>query len=69
MTGQSECVRARDIARLTGVSLRTVRRWIAKGILGSGKIGGARSVAKTELERLLSPRLDLAEVGMHAEDE
>ena len=56
MTGQSEYLRARgDIARLTGVSLRTARRWIAKEILASGKVGGARLVAKSELERLLSP--------------
>jgi excisionase family DNA binding protein len=50
-----EYLRARDIARLTGVSLRTARRWIAKRILVSGKVGGARLVAKVELERLLSP--------------
>jgi predicted DNA-binding transcriptional regulator YafY len=29
MTGESEYLRARDIARLTGVSIRTARRWIA----------------------------------------
>jgi excisionase family DNA binding protein len=50
-----EYLRARDIARLTGVSLRTARRWIANQILASGKVGGARLVAKGELERLLSP--------------
>ena len=33
-------------ARLTGVSLRTARRWIAKRILVSGKLGGAQLVAK-----------------------
>ena len=57
MSGESEYLRARDIARLTGVSIRTARRWIAKRILASGKVGGARLVAKSELERLLSPRL------------
>jgi excisionase family DNA binding protein len=64
MNGESEYLRAPDIARLTGVSLRTARRWIAKGILRSGKVGGARLVAKSELERLLSPtsNLDEAEV-------
>ena len=31
------------------------RRWIAKEILASGKVGGARLVARSELERLLSP--------------
>ena len=60
MTDVPEYLRARDIARLTGVSLRTARRWIAKEILASGKVGGARLVAKSELERLLSPTPDEA---------
>jgi excisionase family DNA binding protein len=55
MTNAAEYLRARDIAQLTGVSLRTVRRWIASEILVSIKIRGARLVAKSELERLLSP--------------
>jgi excisionase family DNA binding protein len=59
MTGESEYLRARDIARLAGVSIRTARRWIAKRILASGKIGGARLVARSELERLLSPPPDV----------
>jgi excisionase family DNA binding protein len=49
MSGESEYLRARDIARLTGVSIRTARRWIAKRILASGRVGGARLVAKSEL--------------------
>jgi excisionase family DNA binding protein len=63
MTEAPDFLRARDIARLTGVSLRTARRWIAKRILASGKIGGARLVARSELERLLSPRIDLDELS------
>ena len=55
MTNAAEYLRARDIARLTGVSLRTARRWIANKILVSGKVGGARLVAKGELQRVLSP--------------
>jgi excisionase family DNA binding protein len=55
MTTAPEYLRAGDIARLTGVSLRTARRWIATGILVSAKVGGARLVAKAELARLLSP--------------
>jgi excisionase family DNA binding protein len=55
MTNAPEYLRARDIAELTGVRLRTVRRWIASKILVSEKIGGARLVAKSELERLLCP--------------
>ena len=57
MTNAQEYLRARDIVRLTGVSLRTARRWIANKILASGKVGGARLVARGELERLLSPSL------------
>jgi excisionase family DNA binding protein len=55
MTDGTEYLRAADIARLTGVSIRTARRWIAKRLLASGKVGGTRLVAKAELERLLSP--------------
>jgi hypothetical protein len=39
MTDATEYLRARDIARLTGVSIWTARRWIAKRILVSGKVG------------------------------
>ena len=55
MSGEREYLRARDIAQLTGMSLRTARRWISNGTLASAKLGGARLVAKSELERLLSP--------------
>jgi excisionase family DNA binding protein len=68
MSGESEYLRARDIARLTGVSIRTARRWIAKRILASGKVGGARLVAKSELERLLSPAPEAVE-GISDENE
>ena len=51
LEGKGEVVVARDMARLTGVSLRTVRRWIANEIVASRKLGGARLVAKSELER------------------
>ena len=37
MTTAREYLRAGDIAQLTGVSLRTARRWIAKEILASAK--------------------------------
>jgi excisionase family DNA binding protein len=69
MTDAPEYLRARDIARLTGVSIRTARRWIAKRILVSGKLGGARLVAKSELERLLSPTPDLDDEDIKGEDE
>ena len=53
MTGGAAYLRAGDIARLTGMSLRSVRRWIADEALPSIKLGGARLVQKAELERLL----------------
>lgn len=61
MTNGTEYLRAADIARLTGVSIRTARRWIAKPLLASAKVGGARLVAKSELERQLLPMPDVTE--------
>jgi excisionase family DNA binding protein len=55
MTDGAAYLRAGDIARLTGMSLRTVRRWIAENVLPSTKISGARLVPRVELERLLAP--------------
>jgi len=69
MTNGPEYLRARDIARLTGVHLRTARRWIANEILVSGKLGGARLVAKGELERLLSPSHKIDEGDTDDSDE
>jgi excisionase family DNA binding protein len=69
MTSGADYVRAADIARLTGVSIRTARRWIADQIIPSVKLGGARLVARADLERLLSPALDLVEaVGDNGSD-
>ena len=53
MTGGTEYLRAADIVRLIGMSMRTVRRWIADETLPSTKLGGARLVARADLERLL----------------
>ena len=55
MTDAPDYVRAADIARLTGMSIRTVRRWIAEETLPSRKLGGARLVPKKALERGLAP--------------
>lgn len=63
MTEGRQYLRAADISRLTGVSLRTARRWIADEILPSVKLGGARLVARADLECLLSPILNLTEGG------
>jgi len=69
MTNAQEYLRARDIVRLTGVSLRTARRWIANKTLLSGKVGGARLVAKRELERLLSVPHKVDEGGVGRAEE
>jgi len=58
MTGSAQYLRAAEIARLLSLSERTVRRWIASGELPSAKVGGARLVAKADLERTLSPASD-----------
>ena len=55
MKAQPEYLRAAEVAKLTGLNLRTVRRWIADGTLPSVKLGGARLVAKSDLLRLLKP--------------
>ena len=61
MTNSTDYLRAGDIARLTGVSIRTARRWIAKRSVASAKVGGTRLVAKSELERLLAPMPEITE--------
>ena len=55
MKDGAEYLRAGDIARVTGRCIRTVRRWIASGLLPSVKLGGSRLVATADLERLLHP--------------
>ena len=54
MTDGTAYLRAADIALLTGMHIRTVRRWIADGTLPSSKLGGARLVAMADLEAVLS---------------
>jgi excisionase family DNA binding protein len=54
MTGDKEYLRAAEIAALTGMSLRTIRRWVAEKTLPSTKLGGARLVANTSLKAALS---------------
>jgi excisionase family DNA binding protein len=68
VTGRAEYLRAPEIARLVGISTRTVRRWIADEIISSVKVGGARLVARADLERLLCPTLELAEVTQDDEE-
>ena len=54
MTRGRAYLRAAEIAALTGMSLRTIRRWITEGILHSTKLGGARLVAMADLKAALS---------------
>ena len=44
MTDARAYLRAGDIARLSGASVRTVRRWIADTLLPSVKVRGMRLV-------------------------
>jgi excisionase family DNA binding protein len=69
MTDGTEYLRAADIARLTGVSIRTARRWIAKRLLASARVGGTRLVAKSELERLLSSVPEVTEYVSEGDNE
>jgi predicted DNA-binding transcriptional regulator AlpA len=58
MKDSTEYLRAGDIVALTGMSIRTVRRWIADETIPSTKLGGTRFVAKVELQRLLCTAAD-----------
>jgi excisionase family DNA binding protein len=62
MSVNRDHLRAADIAEVTGMSVRTIRRWIADEILPSTRLGGARLVARADLDRLLSPVQDLSSV-------
>jgi excisionase family DNA binding protein len=67
MTDAPEYLRAGDIARLSGASVRTARRWIADEILPSVKVRGMRLVRRKALEGLLSPApLDWEEPGIES---
>ena len=63
----SDYLRARQIADTLGVTERTVRRWIADGVLPSCRLGGARLVAHSDLERRLSPTADTEEEDENAD--
>jgi excisionase family DNA binding protein len=54
MTDAPDFLRAGTIARLAGVSVRTVRRWIAEEILPSVKVRGVRLVPRKDFEQVLS---------------
>ena len=56
MSGEPEYLRAREIAELLGVDVRTIRRRIKDGTLPSVRVGGARLVARDDLLRMLMPK-------------
>ena len=62
-------LRATEIVALTGMSLRTVRRWIADEILPSVKLRGARIVAMADLEAVLSASPDTIQEVPDGEEE
>lgn len=46
-----------DAARRLGVSVDTIRRWESEGkIAGTRTLGNQRRFARSEIERLLSPK-------------
>jgi excisionase family DNA binding protein len=55
MTRRRDYLRAREIAALTGLSLRTVRRRIADQTFPSEKWGGARLIPTARLEASRKP--------------
>ena len=59
MTVARKYLRAGEIAGLTGMSLRTVRRWIRAEVLPSTKLGGARLVARADLDAAFSTSRDM----------
>ena len=69
MTGDRQYLRAAEIAALTGMSLRTIRRWIADEILPSAKLRGARIVAMADLEAVLSASHDTIQEAPDDEEE
>ena len=69
MTGDREYFRAAEIAALTGMSLRTIRRWIRDDILPSTKLGGARLVAATDLKAALSAPHERLQETVHDGEE
>jgi excisionase family DNA binding protein len=57
VTAARDYLRAGEIARLSGVSVRTVRRWIAAETLPSVKLGGVRLVARETVQQMLASAL------------
>jgi excisionase family DNA binding protein len=62
MTQRRDYLRAREIVKRIGLSLRTVRRRIADQTFRSEKLGGARLIPAAELELSVKPApLDMDE--------
>jgi excisionase family DNA binding protein len=61
-------LRAAEIAALTGMSLRTIRRWIKDEVLPATKVAGARLVATEEVKAALSAPRDVIQETSDDED-
>jgi excisionase family DNA binding protein len=53
MSGRPGYLRAQAVADRLGVTVRTVRRWIADKTIPSIKVGGTRFIAEEDLARAL----------------
>jgi excisionase family DNA binding protein len=51
MSEERRYLRASELARSLGVTVRTVRRWIAMGVIPSVKVGGARCIPLWAVEK------------------
>ncbi len=50
---EREMLSPREVARRLGVSRRTVRRWVAAGVLPAYRVGGVIRIHPEELARFL----------------
>jgi excisionase family DNA binding protein len=50
---ESEYLTVKEMARELRVSPRTAWRWVAEGIVPSTRVGGARRIARADLEYLI----------------
>jgi excisionase family DNA binding protein len=51
-TNEQEFLRVAEVAKIIGVSERTVQRWVEDKVIKSSKLGGVRLIPKKEIDRL-----------------
>ena len=54
-----EVVTIRDVAKFFGRKERTIRRWIARGVIRSFKVGGSRYIRSCDVEKLIDTNCEL----------